>query len=172
MRRLGLALAAAWAASCGVPASDEGRLGFDLFIQRAVQDKVGSLQVSMLHKGSLPVDCATEQHDCLKKQIDVTKLIDLTGSDGKQHKALTFPLDLLDGGIQDLTVKGIPVGQGYVVVIEALTRDNPPNLYGSSCNYVTDITAGDNQTLIAAKISAPPGGPDAGYVAACDPRFE
>ncbi len=61
---------------------------------------------------------------------------------------------------------GIAPGKDYAVVIEALSKDAPPQLAGSSCNYVKEIVAGDNPQLIAATI-VPPATP-----VACDPRVE
>ncbi|MHB8872794.1 MAG: hypothetical protein ACYC8T_03820 [Myxococcaceae bacterium] len=178
MKRLALVLAVVAAASpgCG-EGGGEGRLGFELFLAKAVPDRVGFLQVALLTKGK-SYSCDQVQRNCLVAQTLTSPLVKLTDQSGKEHSALLFPLEL-DGGSQDLSVSGIPVGQDFAAVVEALTRDSPPRLYGSYCTYVSQIAAGVNESqTVFAKLSAtrPDGGSyegtDGGFSVDCDPRFE
>ncbi len=167
-------LALALTAACGLEEPrPSGRLGFDLLVDRAVSDKVASLQVAVLAHVK---DCSVVGRDCLAAQVAPQKLEleTLTDASGRGHKALTFPLALGDGGFQSFAVAGIRAGRDYAVVIEALTRDSPPNLYGSSCTILPEVTAGANKPLVAtpvSRFSPTDGGTDAGATA-CDPRLE
>ena len=149
MTRLMPVLLAAGVSSCGAPGGG-GRLGFELFLERAVPDRVGFLQVALLSKGN-SYACDQVQRKCLVDQVKAPALVPLTDPSGKQHLALLFPL-ALDGGGQELSVSGIPVGENFAVVVEALTKESPPRLYGSYCQFVTEISAGTNQgqTVFAA----------------------
>jgi hypothetical protein len=166
VRRLVPALAlVVFAAGCGPAEEPAGQLGFDLFISRATADLVASFQVSLLAKGT-SFDCVAVQKNCLVAQVNASALVPVTDAQGNSHTALVFPVLLKAGSprTQDVVVNGIPVGKDFAVVIEALSKGGAPTLVGSSCNYVKEIAAGSNPTLIAATITSTP--------VACDPRFE
>ena len=50
------------------------------------------------------------------------------------------------------------------ILFSRMSRETPPRLYGSSCNYVKELTAGTNNTVFA-KIEILP------MPAACDPTL-
>ncbi len=158
-------------ASCGpaVGPDDTGGFGLDLFISRAVADRVGAFQVAVLPNGR-SFDCNELVKTCLKGQVSAEQLAKVTGPDGKPHPVALFEATLGDGGTvvtQDVVVGGIPVGKDYAVVIEALTRDSPRRVLGSSCNYQPEIRTGSNERLIANAIKLPDGG-----ALGCDAEFE
>ena len=145
----------------------EPDLRFDFTLSAALTDTISALQISLLTRGT-SLDCTAVQTDCLVKQVTADRFIHVQDGAGADHLALTFPLKLKAGSpsFQDVAIQGIPLGKDYAVVIEALSKDSPPKLAGSSCNYVKEITPGTNPTLIAATISPPM------VPIACDPRVE
>ncbi|QRO01058.1 hypothetical protein JRI60_19485 [Archangium violaceum] len=154
-------LGATLAAGCGAePPSSGARLGLDVLIDRAVADELGAFQVVVLPEGRSR-RCGDLQRSCLNQQVEQEEALVLQGPDGKKARALRFDVGL-QGGAQELTVD-IPVGRDYVVVIEALSRSNPPRFLGSSCNYLESVSATRNEPLIAAAISLTNG--------ECDPTF-
>jgi hypothetical protein len=150
----------------------EPQLQFDFVLSALLADQISELQVSIVSKGrSLGGgDCVAVQATCLwPTQVSIDRFIPVQDSSGVEHKALRFPLSLKAAGAnssQDVTVQGIPVGKDYGLVIEALSKDNPPKLAGSSCNYLQEIVAGANpkQLAIAIRPLTPP--------VNCDPRVE
>lgn len=158
---LGL-LALALAAGCG-QADDGPRLSFDLFVSRAIADQVSGFQVAMLASGQ-SFNCIELQKSCLAGQVQSSSLVQLTDASGKQRSALLFPI-ALKPGTQDVVARGIPVGSDYAVVVEALSKDDPPKLVGSACNYVRKIESGTNPTVFASIAAITPA------PLSCDPRF-
>lgn len=154
-------LGATLAAGCGGgPSSSGTSLGLDVLIDRAVADELGAFQVVVLPNGQSRV-CAELQRTCLNQQVKTDEPLVIQGPDGKKGHALRFEAGL-SGGAQELGVD-IPVGRDYVVIIEALSRANPPRFLGSSCNYLTSVSASHNDTLIAAPITLAAG--------ECDPTI-
>ncbi len=145
----------------------EPDLRFEFTLSAALSDTISALQISLISKGT-SLDCSTEQNDCLVKQVTADRFIHVQDAAGVDHRSLTFPLKLTAGSpsFQDVSIQGIPLGKDYAVVIEALSKASPPQLAGSSCNYLKEITPGANTKLIAATI-VPPMVP-----IACDPRVE
>lgn len=156
-----LLLGATLAAGCGAePPSSGNSLALELSISRAVADDLGAFQVVVLPEGKSR-RCADIQRTCLNQQVQQQEALVLQGPDGKKGRALRFPAGL-QSGAQELAVD-IPVGRDYVVVIEALSRSNPPRFLGSSCNYLESVSAARNEPLIAAAITL--------TEVACDPTF-
>ncbi len=155
-------------AGCG-PQGEYRDLGFDLAISRALSDTVSSLQISLVSRGS-SLDCNIVQTNCLNAQIKTDQLVKVQDENGKEHLAITVPLNVKATGTgmsaQDVALRGIPPGKDFAVVIEALSKDAVPKLVGSSCNYVKEISSGTNGSVIAATI-VPKMTP-----VVCDPRFE
>lgn len=163
MRRAWLCLLAA--VGCGPGGEVSGRFDFELTLSRAIKDQSSAFQVSVLANGK-SFDCTTAHTDCLRNRVAADQLIPVLDGRGRQHPALLIPAELEEDGTQDLELRGIAVGKDYAVVIEALSRDNPPQLIGTSCSYLQEITSGTNPKLIATLVAAP------GGVVACDPRYE
>jgi hypothetical protein len=167
MRRLAL-IALLTLTACG-PSTPQ--LQLDFVLSALLADQISELQVSLISNGrSLQMgDCVTVQKTCLVGQVTTDRFIPVQDANGVEHRALRFPLNLKPSGgnsSQDFTVQGIPVGRDYALVIEALSKDSPPKLAGSSCDFVAEITAGTNPRKLAAllKPKTPP--------VNCDPRVE
>jgi hypothetical protein len=154
-------LGATLAAGCGAePPTSGPRLGLEVTIDRAIADELGAFQVVVLPEGKSR-RCGDIQRTCLTQQFKPEDALLLEGADGKKARALRFNAGL-SGGAQEVAVD-IPVGRDYVVVIEALSRANPPRFLGSSCNYLDSVSATQNERLIAAPITL--------VGAECDPTF-
>ena len=152
---------------CGPAPLSTPDLRFEFTLSAALTDTISGLQVSLISHGT-GLDCTAVQQNCLIKQVASDRFIHVQKGDGVDHAALVFPLSLTSGApsFQNVVVQGIPLGKDYAVVIEAISKETPPRLAGSSCNYFAEITAGTNTTLIAATISPPM------VPIACDPRVE
>ncbi len=162
------ALLALVAGGCGPEAAGGGdALRFEFTVAAALGDQISGLQVSIVTQGT-KLDCSAVQQGCLVDQVTRDRFVPVKDAQGKTHDALVFPLSLTAGtpSTQNVSVGGITPGKDYAVVIEAFSKDQPPQLAGSSCNYVKEIVPGNNPQLIAATI-VPPMTP-----VACDPRVE
>ena len=147
-------LGATLAAGCGAEPSCPGAsLGLDVLMDRAVADELGAFQVVVLPEGQSR-RCAELQRTCLNQQVKANEPLVLQGPDGKKARALRFEAGL-SGGAQELAVD-IPVGRDYVVIIEALSRSSPPRFLGSSCNYLPEVSASQNNPVIAAPMTLTP----------------
>jgi hypothetical protein len=156
-----LLLLGATLAACGAEAPSSGaRLGLDVMLDRAVADELDSFQVAVLPDGRSR-SCTELQQSCLKERVRAEELLMLRGPNGKESRAPRFSVGL-QGGVQELSVE-VPVGTDYVVVIEAISRHTPPQLLGSSCNYLAQVNATRNEPLLAAPITLTP--------MPCDPTF-
>jgi hypothetical protein len=162
------ALLAALLGGCG-PGSDVAPIDFELVVSPALADRISGLQVAFLKPQ--PSDCSLVQQSCVVNQVPSDNFVGLVDDKGVSHKAVFFSLNLGTGATptQDVKVTGIPPGKSYAVVIEALSKADPPTLVGSSCNYIAEIVVGNNPTKIAAEIVAPIAAPASFN---CDPRIE
>ena len=125
---------------------------------------VDAYQVAVLKGAS--VDCQTVEATCLKSWSGYSSsaLVSISGSDGKLKKALLIPNTLGGaGGNQAIVVDGIPPGDNYAVVIEAVSKAH--QFLGSYCGIQQHITAGSNSAGFVAQLTllATPLG--------CDPRI-
>jgi hypothetical protein len=152
-------------AACG-PAAAPGD-GFDvqLVVSRGLLDQISAFQIALVTRGA-SLDCVAVQKACLKDQVDASRFVPLQDAAGAPRKALRFPVSLMPGtpNTQDASLRGLPIGRDYALVVEALSKDAPPRLAGSSCNYVKELTAGTNPTVFA-KIEFLPA------PASCDPSL-
>ncbi|WP_426753261.1 hypothetical protein [Myxococcus sp. Y35] len=140
--------------ACGPDAAPAGRFGLALTMERAVADDVQALQVAVLTRGSSR-SCTEIQRTCLSAQVKRDELVVLEDAQGREGRALRFPVDLASlqaGGSLELAVD-VPVGRDYALVIEAITTGTTPGFLGSSCNYLREVNAGDNAPLIAAPLT-------------------
>ncbi|AKQ65203.1 putative lipoprotein [Myxococcus hansupus] len=145
--------------ACGPDAEPAGRFGLALTMERAVADEVQALQVAVVTRGS-SLNCTEVQRTCLSTQARRDSLLVLKDSQGRESRALRFPVDLAalqSGGSLQLAVD-VPVGRDYALVIEAITTGTTPTFLGSSCNYLREVNAGDNPPLIAAPLTLTGGG--------------
>ncbi|MGA9520206.1 MAG: hypothetical protein WBV82_02005 [Myxococcaceae bacterium] len=188
MRRASRMCALSAAAALGLASCDgggdsgpgEAALGFDLYVSRAVMDHVGAFQFALLRDAD-KYDCAQITSTCLNDNENVGEdaIVPLKDARGDPHPALVFSAELLgpnDGGsrTQDVMLRGVPVGGDYQLVIEALSRSNPPRLLGSTCHRVVEVRAGENPRITPnpIKLVTPDGGVDeANPGIPCDPRF-
>ncbi|GMU61953.1 MAG: hypothetical protein AMXMBFR34_37160 [Myxococcaceae bacterium] len=135
---------------CG-PAAAPGD-GFDvqLAVSRGLLDQISGFQVALVKQGA-SLDCVTVQRACLKDQVGADRLVPVKDSAGVTHQALRFPISLQTGtpNTQDVSLRDLPLGRDFALVVEALSKDAPPRLAGSSCNYVKELTAGTNATVFA-----------------------
>lgn len=163
--RRGLAAALVVLAACG-PATDGAPIAFDLVVSRAIGD-IGAFQIAVVTNGS-SLNCTDVQRTCLSSlALPADRFVLTQDAQGVVRRAVTFPVNLKAGvpNTQEVKLSGVTPGKDYAVIIEAITGDAPPRLAGSSCNYLPDLGAGQNATLIAATI-VPPATP-----VACDPSL-
>ena len=141
MRRPALLLAALLSA-CG--AEHDARFPIELFLSAALQD-IDSLQLSLVTRGGT-LDCVQVQRACIKDQVERSRFV--THRDGSRElTAWRFSMDT--SGEQDLTLRELPLGDDFALVVEAVSKD--AKLAGSSCNFVRRLEAGDN-TAVTARI--------------------
>lgn len=158
-------------AGCG-GASEGARLPLDLVMSRAIADQLSAFQIALVSEGT-SLSCEEVIKDCLGNQLSASRLVPTQDAAGREHRAISFPVSLTppsSGSVntQDVQLRGIPVGKDYAVVIEALSKDSPPRLVGSSCNYVPVIRAGLNDPPLTAQTIRPFATP-----LSCDPtRFD
>lgn len=173
MKRLGLIVSLGCAACGPPPSAEHPQFRFDLAISAALADTISGLQVSLLSQGKSLAngDCLEVQKTCLVSRADVTaeRFIKVQDASGAEHRALVFPLNLTAGSVnstQDVSLRGVPLGKDYALVIEALSKGTPPMLVGSSCNQVAEVTAGTNTKVLAIAIKP------LTVPVVCDPRVE
>lgn len=134
--------------ACGPAAG--GGLDFQLFVQAGLLDVISGFQVALVKSGTT-LDCVAAEQTCLKGQVDAARFVPLRDSKGVQKKALFFPITLVAGtpNTQDVSLEGLAPGKDFAVIVEAVSRDTPPRLSGSSCNYVQQISVGTNASVTA-----------------------
>jgi hypothetical protein len=165
MTRALVVVALAALSACGPSAAGGDGLDLNLVVSRGLLDSISSFQVSLVTQGT-SLDCVQVQKDCIKNKVDAARFVPLKDSAGVMRQALRFDINLTPGSpnTQDVSLKDLPLGRDYALVVEALSRETPPRLFGSSCNYVKELTAGTNNTVFA-KIEILP------TPAACDPTL-
>ncbi|AEI68247.1 hypothetical protein [Corallococcus macrosporus] len=140
--------------ACGPDAEPVGRFPLALTLERAVANDVQALQVAVVTRGSSR-SCIEIERTCLGTQVRRDDLVVLKDAQGREGRALRFPVDLAtlqSGGSLELAVE-VPVGRDYALVIEAITTGATPGFLGSSCNYLREVNAGDNPPVIAAPLT-------------------
>ncbi|MFO0597648.1 MAG: hypothetical protein U0228_20245 [Myxococcaceae bacterium] len=150
--------------ACG-PAEPAGpTFPIELYVTAGLNDQLSAFQISLVKSGS-SLDCVAVQKACIKDQVDAARFVKLKDSAGHEGPSLTVPLSLTAGtpSSQDLTLKDLPTGKDFALVIEAVSKDTTPKLTGSSCNYIKELSAGSNPSVIARIELLNP-------AAACDPR--
>lgn len=162
MRALVLSLFAL--SACGPQEPVSPAFPLELYVSAGLNDQLSAFQVSLVKSGS-SLDCVMVQKSCIKDQVDATRFVKLKDASGREQSSLTFTLSLTAGtpSTQDLTLKELPVGKDFALVIEALSKDATPALAGSSCNYLKELTAGNNPAVNARIEVLNP-------IAMCDPR--
>lgn len=149
--------------ACGPDASGPA-FPIELYVSAGLNDQLIGFQASLVKSGS-QLDCVTVQKSCVKDQVDAARFVKLKDSSGKEGASIFFPLSLVAGtpSSQDVSLKDLPTGKDFALVIEAVSKDAEPKLAGSSCNYLKELSAGTNSAVLA-KIEplTPP--------AACNPQ--
>lgn len=152
--------------ACGPAAHEPSgpRFPIELFVSAGLNDELSAFQISLITNGST-LDCVTVQKSCVTDQVSADRFVPLKGDDGQPHPSRTFQLNLMTGApsSQDLSLTGVPLGKNFALVVEALSKDSPPQLAGSSCNYIRELSAGTNAAVTARIEKLSPS-------AACDPR--
>lgn len=161
MKRL-LALACLLA-GCG-PESQAPAFPIELYVTAGLLDDISSFQLSLVTRGST-LDCVQVQRSCIKDQVDANRFVKLKDAAGKEAASAVFPISLTAGmpNTQDVSLRDLPLGKDFALIVEALSNEPTPRLAGSSCNYVKELTAGTN-TAVAARIES------LSPFAGCDPR--
>lgn len=151
--------------ACGPNLEPTGpRFPIEFFVSAGLNDELSAFQISLVTNGSA-LDCVTVQKNCIKDQVAADRFVQLKGDDGQLHPSRTFQLNLTSGApsSQDLSLTEVPLGKNFALVVEAISKDTPPQLAGSSCNYIRELTSGTNAAVTARIEKLSPS-------AACDPR--
>lgn len=136
----------------------------ELFVSAGLLDELSAFQLSLVTRGSV-LDCVAVQKTCIKDQVDPARFVKLKDSTGKEGASVTFPIALVAGSpnTQDVSLTDVPLGKDLALIVEALSQEPTPRLAGSSCNYVKELTAGNNPAVPARiEVLSPR--------AECDPR--
>lgn len=161
----------------GPMAGSSGNVGFDLYVSRAALDRVGSFQISLLENGSR-FSCGELTRTCLTASaVQEGDFVRIEDAQGQSHLALVVPSTLSeDAGTQEALLRRVPTGTDYTLVVEALSRDLPPRLLGSTCQGRITVRSGNNEPVVLNPIhlfdEADGGHPDGGAPPSCDPRIE
>lgn len=161
MNRLALPLLMALSA-CG-PQGPE--FPIELYVSAGLKDDIQAFQISLVTRGT-SLDCVTVQKSCIKDQVEASRFVPLKDASGKTVQAISFTLESLMSGspnTQDVSLKDVPLGKDFALVVEAVSTDATPRLAGSSCNYIKELSAGMNAAVGARIEKLDPR-------AACDPR--
>jgi hypothetical protein len=135
----------------------------ELLVDKAVADQLAAFQLAVLPDGRKR-DCTELQKVCLRQQVKADEPLVMSDGKGSEGRALRFPVNLSGTGVssQDVSIE-VPVGRDYALVIEAVSKDSPPRFLGSSCNYLPEVNAGRNSSVIAAPMTL--------TLVDCDPTF-
>lgn len=138
-------------AGCG-PETQAPAFPIELFVTAGLLNDIQSFQLSLVTRGST-LDCVQVQKSCIKDQVDANRFVKLKDSAGKEGPAAVFPISLTNGSpnTQDVSLRDLPLGKDFALIVEAISKEPTPRLAGSSCNYVKELTAGTN-TAVAARI--------------------
>ncbi|MEW5739657.1 MAG: hypothetical protein AB1938_12060 [Myxococcota bacterium] len=165
MTRALLALGTLAFLGCGPAAAPGDGFDIQLVVSRGLLDQISAFQVALVTQGA-SLDCVAVQRACIKDQVDSARFVPVKDGAGMTHQALRFPISLTTGtpNTQDVSLRDLPLGRDYALVVEAVSKDSPPRLAGSSCSYVKELTAGTNMTVFArVEMLATP--------ASCDPTL-
>lgn len=160
-----LAFASVLLCACGPGGDDAPAFPIELYVSAGLADEISAFQVALVTRGT-SLDCVTAQRSCIKDQVDAERFVSLKDAQGRDVKALRFPLSLVAGtpNTQDVSLSGLPVGKDLALIVEAVGRETTPTLRGSSCNYLKELNAGTNPAVFAKiEVLTPP--------AACDPTL-
>lgn len=146
----------------------QGQVGFDVSVSAAAIDEIGFFQLTLLQSSAFS-DCGEMQQTCLTTQGVDDALVQFDDAKGAKVRALYIPNELTTTGAtrrQDTTLRNVPVGKDYFLIIEAGSKTAPPKLLGASCTQRVTVRAGSNE-----RQSTNPVVLFAGTGVDCDPRF-
>jgi hypothetical protein len=169
-RWLPIVLSAACALSCGAEqgADGEATASFDLYVSRVVIEQIGGFQLSLRRSGGCS---GISRTTCLHEQVQPSELVTFTNAQGNKVRALRVDSELTqEGGIytQDVTLRNVPVGRDYALVVEAYTRADPPLLLNLSCTPGIEVRRGANVLRNAQPIDLP----EDAALPRCAPRID
>ncbi len=149
MRTLPFTVVMMLACACGPTTSGPG-FDVDLVTSAGLLDQLSAFQISLVTQGST-LDCVAVEKTCLKSQVAASRFVPLTDASGKTRKALLVPLMLVAGtpSVQTLNLTNLAPGKDFALVIEAVSKDSPARLAGSSCSFVKELTTGTNAQVSA-----------------------
>lgn len=164
MTRLLVLLLALGLSACGPELEPGSRVPLELYVSAGLVDQISAFQLSLVTNGT-GLDCVEVQKTCIKDQVDASRFVKMKDAMGRDVTQVTFPISLTPGtpNTQDVSLRNVPTGSNYALVVEALSRDATPRLSGSSCNYLKSLGAGTNPAVFAKIELLNP-------AAACDPR--
>ncbi len=163
-RRFALSLAAAAAAllsACGgEDPGDGGDLSFNLYASRAVLGDIGAFQLALVQpsdKASTARCSEVTRQTCLRDQVPLDALVTFTGPENRRVRAVRVEVALMgDGSIrtQEVTMRGVPVGRDYALVVEALDQGSPRGFITLSCLPQVTVSR-ENSPLNAQVLTLP-----------------
>lgn len=180
MRALAIVAFACVIAACG-GANDSGNgsgeVAFDLYVSAAGLSDVGGFQLALVKASAFNGCGAYTATTCLSSQVSRADLAEFEDEGGHKIVTLFVPNEIGTGTTQDTTLRNVPTGKNYVLIVEALSRDATPKLLGTSCTQKVEIRSGNNERVQAQPIvflssGGDAGmGTDAGTSGGCDPRI-
>jgi len=155
-RLLSAPLAALLTAACGACGSDgSSQVPLGIAIQGLTPSDIGQIQLVVLSHG-VRYNCGTLRSTCLRSQVlnpdgtpKIPDLVKLKDGSGPEKNALRFPADgnALSSSGQTFEAH-MPAGQGYLFVVEVLSKGTPAMVLASGCSNVVDqISSGDNRAV-------------------------
>lgn len=159
---------------CGPQSSTPSQVPLQMYLSGAFTPRLASFQVSIVSNAA-DIDRDALEKTCVVDKVDSKRFVLQEDASGQKKKAVVFPSTLGTSGQQDLHVGGIEAGKNYLFVIEALSKDSPPQLLASGNALIQDFRAEENspQTVVLRGYSLPDGGTsDGGISMPCDPRIE
>jgi hypothetical protein len=164
MRRAVVAVALVLAA-CGPGPEAAPGVDLTLVASAGLLDIISAFQIALVTNGS-DLDCVRVQNTCIKNQVDASRFVTVKDASGKAGPAVVVPISLTPGtpNTQDASLHDVPPGKNFALVVEAISKDSPPRLAGSACNYVKQIDPGSNSAVLSQIVVLSP-------MVSCDPRL-
>lgn len=136
--------------ACGPGAAVPPSFPIELYVSAGLLNEISAFQLSLV-TGGTALDCVAAQKACIKDQVDPSRFLKLKDAAGRKVESVSFPISLAPGmpNTQDVSLKEVPVGKDLALIVEAVSKESSPRLAGSSCNYLREVSAGTNPTVLA-----------------------